>query len=185
VQLGNQKRLLEIERNEDLLRRQEDLQDFLGAGNLDLSGTGSQEGNVDAWREELRTLQATITELQETVDSKLTWPREKKTRTTSETLFIIATEQEMDRINRNVAGNSTRLDKLQSEQLKNSRGILQAQKTAERYIIKRQTLLNRREECNKSVRDLGVLPEEAFHKYTNEAQVEKVSSFNIAAIVQC
>ena len=100
-------------------------------------------------------------------------------------LFTIATEQEMDRINRNVAGNSTRLDKLQSEQLENSRGILQAQKKAERYIIKRQTLLSRREECNKSVRDLGVLPEEAFHKYTNEAQVEKVRSFYFAAVTQC
>ena len=91
----------------------------------------------------------------------------------------------MDRINRNVAGNSTRLDKLQSEQLENSRGILQAQKKAERYIIKRQTLLSRREECNKSVRDLGVLPEEAFHKYTKEAQVEKVRSFYFAAVTQC
>jgi len=63
---------LEIERNEDLLRRQEDLQDFLAAGNVDFSGTGSQEGNADAWREELRTLQATITDLQEAVDGKLT-----------------------------------------------------------------------------------------------------------------
>lgn len=29
-------------------------------------------------------------------------------------------------------------------------------------------LMNRKDETNRSIRDLGVLPEEAFEKYTNE-----------------
>ena len=29
-------------------------------------------------------------------------------------------------------------------------------------------LMQRKEECNRDIRDLGVLPEEAFEKYTNE-----------------
>ena len=81
----------------------------------------------------------------------------------------------METANQSLASNSARLDELQAEQLKNSRGILQAQKTAERYIVKRQTLTNRKEECNKSIRDLGVLPGEAYQKYTKETQPEKVS----------
>jgi len=41
------------------------------------------------------------------------------------------------------------------------------QKSVERYLSKRQRLLEQKDKCNKSIRDLGVLPEEAFEKYTN------------------
>ena len=88
---------------------------------------------------------------------------------------IVETEKDIETANQSLVSNSARLDELQAEQLKNSRGILQAQKTAERYIVKRQTLTNRKEECSKSIRDLGVLPGEAYQKYTKETQPEKVS----------
>lgn len=42
------------------------------------------------------------------------------------------------------------------------------QKNTERYLAKRNMLMNRKDETNRSIRDLGVLPEEAFEKYTNE-----------------
>ncbi len=45
---------------------------------------------------------------------------------------------------------------------------MRVQKNAERYLIKRQTLINRKDECNNAIRDLGVLPEEAFSKYTDD-----------------
>lgn len=77
--------------------------------------------------------------------------------------------------NQSLTSNATRLDELQAEQLRSSRGILQAQKIAERYIVKRQTLTNRKEECNKSIRDLGALPQDAYRKYTEEKQPEKAS----------
>jgi hypothetical protein len=48
------------------------------------------------------------------------------------------------------------------------------QKNAERYLTKRQTLLNRKEECSNAIRDLGVLPEEAYSKYT-DTRADKVS----------
>jgi structural maintenance of chromosome 3 (chondroitin sulfate proteoglycan 6) len=35
-------------------------------------------------------------------------------------------------------------------------------------------LLGRKDECNRNIRDLGVLPEEAFEKYTNE-KLDRVS----------
>ncbi|KAI0311529.1 P-loop containing nucleoside triphosphate hydrolase protein [Amylostereum chailletii] len=35
-------------------------------------------------------------------------------------------------------------------------------------MAKRNLLTGRKDECNRNIRDLGVLPEEAFEKYTNE-----------------
>ena len=55
-----------------------------------------------------------------------------------------------------------RLDEAQNEQLENTRAIVRAQKNAERYLTKRQTLQSRKDECSNAIRDLGVLPEEAF-----------------------
>jgi structural maintenance of chromosome 3 (chondroitin sulfate proteoglycan 6) len=64
---------------------------------------------------------------------------------------------------------------VQSEQLENTRAIMKVQKNAERYLTKRQTLSQRKEECSIAIRDLGVLPEEAFTKYV-EVRADKVSS---------
>lgn len=60
------------------------------------------------------------------------------------------------------------LEKVQNQQTEDSRSITRQQKTTERYLTKRQMLITRKEECNRNIRDLGVLPEEAFEKYTNE-----------------
>jgi structural maintenance of chromosome 3 (chondroitin sulfate proteoglycan 6) len=99
---------------------------------------------------------------------------------------IVETDGEIDSINQSLAANGARLDELQTQQLQNSRGILQAQKTAERYIVKRQTLTNRQEECNKSIRDLGVLPEEAYKKYTDARnKAEQVNSYETLKIEAC
>jgi structural maintenance of chromosome 3 (chondroitin sulfate proteoglycan 6) len=35
--------------------------------------------------------------------------------------------------------------------------------------------MNRKDECNRNIRDLGVLPEEAFEKYTSE-KLDKVTT---------
>ena len=37
-------------------------------------------------------------------------------------------------------------------------------------------LLNRKDDCNRNIRDLGVLPEEAFEKYTKE-KMDRVRPF--------
>ncbi len=66
------------------------------------------------------------------------------------------------------------LEKLQVQQSEDSRGMNRQQKNTERYLAKKQMLTTRKEECNRSIRDLGVLPEEAFEKYTKD-KVEKVS----------
>jgi structural maintenance of chromosome 3 (chondroitin sulfate proteoglycan 6) len=71
------------------------------------------------------------------------------------------------------------LEKVLNQQAEDSRSITRQQKTTERYLAKRQMLVGRKDECNRSIRDLGVLPEEAFEKYTNEKldRVRKEGSF--------
>ena len=62
----------------------------------------------------------------------------------------------------------TSLEKVQAQQSEDSCSISKQQKTTERYLAKRQMLTTRKDECNRSIRDLGVLPEEAFEKYIND-----------------
>lgn len=72
------------------------------------------------------------------------------------------------------------LEKIQAKQTEDGKYISKQQKTTERYLAKRQMLLGRKEECNRNIRDLGVLPEEAFEKYTGE-KLEKVGPDNCSA----
>jgi len=65
------------------------------------------------------------------------------------------------------------LEKVQNQQVEDSRDMSKQQKMTERYLTKRQMLTSRKEECSRSVRDLGVLPEEAFEKYIHE-RLDKV-----------
>ncbi|KZO92322.1 structural maintenance of chromosome protein 3 [Calocera viscosa TUFC12733] len=59
------------------------------------------------------------------------------------------------------------IEKLQMKQAEESRALSKQQKGTERYVGKRQLLVQRKDECTKQIRDLGVLPEEAFEKYIN------------------
>jgi structural maintenance of chromosome 3 (chondroitin sulfate proteoglycan 6) len=65
------------------------------------------------------------------------------------------------------------VERLQAQQVEDSRGISRQQKSTERYLTKRQVMLTRKDECNTKIRDLGVLPEEAYEKYVNE-RMDKV-----------
>ena len=40
--------------------------------------------------------------------------------------------------------------------------------STERYLAKKNLLVGKKDESNRNIRDLGVLPEEAFEKYINE-----------------
>lgn len=60
------------------------------------------------------------------------------------------------------------LEGAQQQQSEDSRSVTKLQKNTERYLAKKQMLTARKDECNRNIRDLGVLPEEAFEKYTSE-----------------
>lgn len=84
------------------------------------------------------------------------------------------TEKEIEKANQQLQEQRGELEKLQNQQSEDGRGISKQQKSTERYLAKRQMLLTRKDECNRNIRDLGVLPEEAFEKYTSE-KLDRVS----------
>ncbi len=77
-------------------------------------------------------------------------------------------ERESDEFANRIQELQRSLERVQAQQTEDSRNISRQQKNTERYIAKRQMLANRKDECSRNIRDLGVLPEEAFEKYTSE-----------------
>ncbi|KAG1445861.1 hypothetical protein G6F56_009762 [Rhizopus delemar] len=57
--------------------------------------------------------------------------------------------------------------------IKYTRYMNDIEKDLERNFLKRSLLIQKKEECNSNIRDLGVLPDEAFQKYTN-LRIEKL-----------
>ncbi len=147
--------MLDIEVNEGLRRRREELRNQLENFALGLPGGTSDDSDIDSRKTELAALSQSVNDLQGKIEE---------------------TEKEIEAFTKQIGEINARSDELNTLQLESSRGILKAQKAAERYVNKRQTLLQRKEECSKKIRDLGVLPEEAFAKYTDRSQKpEKVS----------
>lgn len=54
-----------------------------------------------------------------------------------------------------------------------TQGISREEKKLEENLLKRSLLSQKKEECNANIRDLGVLPDEAFEKYNNQ-RIEKL-----------
>ncbi|KAE9402346.1 RecF/RecN/SMC protein [Gymnopus androsaceus JB14] len=120
----------------------------------------SSAGDLEARIKELETLDASIA---------------------SSTRKTQGMEKETDDISNKIQNLMKSLEELQAQQTDDGRNISRQQKVTERYLAKRQMLVGRKEECNRSIRDLGVLPEEAFEKYTNDKPdrlVRKLHSVN-------
>ncbi|KAL5530813.1 SMC3 [Sanghuangporus sanghuang] len=146
-ELGSQKNLLEIELNESLRRRREELQAKLESIGESESGTAFSAEDYDARVRELKLLSKSIQDLQKKAAD---------------------TDKENDKLTAKLQELRSNLEEMQTQQSEDSRGISKQQKNTERYLAKKQMLMNRKDDCNRNIRDLGVLPEEAFEKYTNE-----------------
>ncbi|GLB45508.1 putative structural maintenance of [Lyophyllum shimeji] len=145
--LEGQKNQIEIELNERLRRRREELQSKIEALGDPEGGDASSADTLEAKARELRALNKAITTLTNKAE---------------------AMEKESEDLTVKLQELRTSLEKVQMQQAEDSRTINRQQKTTERYLAKRQMLLGRKDECNRNIRDLGVLPEEAFEKYINE-----------------
>ncbi|KAJ3807263.1 RecF/RecN/SMC [Lentinula lateritia] len=143
--LESKKNAIEIELNERLLRRREEIQT-----RIDLLAEPEASDTAD-------DLEARLKEL-ESLDHAIT----------SWTTRSQSMEKETDDISNKVQTLMKSLEEVQSQQSDDGRNITRQQKITERYLAKRQMLVGRKDECSRSIRDLGVLPEEAFEKYTNE-----------------
>ncbi|PCH43742.1 RecF/RecN/SMC protein [Wolfiporia cocos MD-104 SS10] len=146
-EFGSRKNSIVIELNESLRRRRDELRGKLEAVGEAEAGDVSYDDALETRKRELRSLNREIDEL-----TKKAQELEKETET----------------LNSQLQSQRTALENLQNQQVEDNRGISRQQKNTERYLAKRQMLLNRKDECNRNIRDLGVLPEEAFEKYTNE-----------------
>ncbi|KAF7295090.1 Structural maintenance of chromosomes protein [Mycena indigotica] len=140
------KNAIEIELNERLRRRRDELKAKLdGLG--DHGDEATAVDNLESKERELRTLNKSIQALTQ------------KTQ---------AMEEEIEGLQARMQKLRSSREALQTQQTEDSRNMSRQQKTTERYLAKRQMLAGRKDECNRNIRDLGVLPEEAFEKYTGE-----------------
>ncbi|KAL6310468.1 structural maintenance of chromosome protein 3 [Sparassis latifolia] len=146
-EFGSSKNAIEIELNESLRRRREELRGKIEALGEAEAGDATSEEALEARNRELKALINSI---------------ESLTKRSQEM------DKDVEKLNSQLQEQRTTLENLQNQQAEDSRGISKQQKTTERYLAKRQMLLTRKDECNRNIRDLGVLPEEAFEKYTSE-----------------
>ncbi|KAI3624201.1 SMC3 [Malassezia furfur] len=78
---------------------------------------------------------------------------------------IDETQRRFDAIAAEVHTLETQLEAARSKQAEQSADVARQQQIAERFAAKRQRLLEQRERVHQQIRDLGVLPEDAFRKY--------------------
>ena len=160
-ELEARKSVMEVELRENLrprldqLKRQE-LENLEGGGGAGAGAAGSS--NVKEKQRELRRIDKTI----QAADRKL-----KETER--------AVEQAAQQLSELEHGRSEK----QRQQEEIARQIERQQKRMERSMAKKALLTEKASECSRNIRDLGVLPEEAFEKYENTPSnsVSRCSSF--------
>ncbi|KAL1743691.1 RecF/RecN/SMC [Schizophyllum fasciatum] len=144
--LESEKNRVEIELNESLRRRRDHAKRKLES----LSEEDDEGGITVTLASKQRELQA----LSRSIDAL--------------TAKLRAVDTEIDRVTEEMQNNRGALERVQNALLEDARVMNKQQKMTERYIAKRQMLSVRKDECSRNIRDLGVLPEEAYDKYTGE-----------------
>ncbi|GAA5985596.1 hypothetical protein JCM5350_007149 [Sporobolomyces pararoseus] len=147
-ELKSRKDVLEIELNENLVRRRDDLRLKIERAEQAREGLAQEDqedaaigDDLEQKKRELQKLDQSITEIGKRLEEI-----DKESEKLSKESLELVQERE-------------KLETLQSE---DQRNFSRQQKNVERYLAKRQILMVRKDECNKNIRDLGVLPEEAF-----------------------
>jgi structural maintenance of chromosome 3 (chondroitin sulfate proteoglycan 6) len=143
----SRKQILEVELRENLMMRLDQLKGQ-SVDNLDTADTGRRggrrRGNLNAVKRELSVVEEQIG----SVEQKLVQVEEG----------IAAAKKELDALEKRKA-------ELQATQQDEQRNIERQKKRIEKSMAKRALLQEKAAECSRNIRDLGVLPEEAFEKY--------------------
>ena len=82
-------------------------------------------------------------------------------------------ESELEQFQSQSQKHTADLEELRNQQNDINRSLHRQEKSVEKYLLKRSLLLQKKNECTSNIRDLGVLPEEAFERYTRMS-MEKV-----------
>lgn len=80
-----------------------------------------------------------------------------------------AAEERADALAAEVRALEARLDGVRSSQSEQGGDMARQAKLTERFAAKKQRLLEQRERCHQQIRDLGVLPEDAFRSYAHQS----------------
>lgn len=92
-------------------------------------------------------------------------------------------DKESQKLNADIETLQKQLEEISEEREEDRKAQTKLSKSVDRYISKRQLLIQRREECNKTIRELRTLPEEAYQREWNESP-EKVRLFFNKGIIQ-
>jgi len=87
----------------------------------------------------------------------------------------VESETRVDELKAEIATLAQKLAEQDAQGHELARVNAKIRKNEDRYLVKRQTLSTRKEEYTNAVRDLGILPEEAYTKYV-ETSLDKVCS---------
>lgn len=162
--------MIEIELDEDLRRRRDDLRAAIETLESN-SQRSTAPSSLGARSREIKSLESSINRLSKVIQGepfnalRLNFCYKARP----------DTENELETLTADIQQTSATLELLQRQQTEHARGFARQQKTTERYLAKRQMLTARKDECSRNIRDLGILPEEAFEKYTSEkVKVDKV-----------
>jgi structural maintenance of chromosome 3 (chondroitin sulfate proteoglycan 6) len=125
-------------------------------------------GEVESRQTELRNLIASIEQLEDQVKGKLPVPYYKQDRADES-----ESETRVDELKAEIATLAQKLAEQDAQGHELARVNAKIRKNEDRYLVKRQTLSTRKDEYTNAIRDLGILPEEAYTKYV-DASLDKV-----------
>ena len=148
-ELEGQKTLLEVELKENLRLRLDQLE----AQGIEI-GTGKVDYRLKECMKELDRLDMSL----QGVESKLQ-----------------ANEEAIEKANSVLVETVQNISELQKRQEELTRAIERYQKRVEKSMARKAILVDKAAECSRNVRELGVLPKEAFEKY-QKMQSDKVSN---------
>jgi structural maintenance of chromosome 3 (chondroitin sulfate proteoglycan 6) len=164
---------LQLELDERLRRKRDELYAKMEAlGQPDIGDATAGE-DVEVRLRELQGLTASIESLTRRLQGALgaSFPHICRLRVL--TRLYADADKEIERLAAVLREAREELQRVQNQQADDSSSMTKQQKSTERYMAKRNLLLGRKDECSRNVRDLGVLPEEAFEKYTSD-KLERV-----------
>ncbi|KAH9001993.1 structural maintenance of chromosome protein 3 [Lactarius hatsudake] len=160
TELARGKNIIQIELNESLRRRRDELRSQIEGLGVAEAGDASAAEDLTVRTHEMSSINNAINTLTKKVQEM---------------------ERGVDRLMHDLQEHRSSLETMQNQQAEDSRSMAKQQKSTERYLAKKNLLVNKKDESNRNIRDLGVLPEEAFEKYINEKSdrlVKKLHAVN-------
>jgi structural maintenance of chromosome 3 (chondroitin sulfate proteoglycan 6) len=140
-ELEGQKQLLEVDLRENLRMKL----DQLNSQEIDTTAS-SGSGNLKESQRELKRVQKAAAAIEKKLEEN---------------------ETQVDEAEQHIAGLQKQVSLKAEQQQELARAIEKHQKKMEKSVQKKAILTAAATECAKNIRDLGVLPDEAFEKYTN------------------